>query len=153
MNILFNPRNMLRTHYACHSQAGADEWETTLRYPGRRHPNAEVFRRLQHCVREKGSIKCRSPTDCVELHNCSCGTRTVENLTLYRKKIGTVPTKRFRNTSWRSVCGAHFLLHTIALYGYNFTIGCICTLRLSCFLRCSLPTCDACVVREAVFNV
>ena len=68
--------------------------------------NTSVFRRLQHCVREKGSVKFLSPTDCVELYNRGCGTRTVENLTPYRMKSGTVPTKGFRSTSWGSVCGA-----------------------------------------------
>ena len=114
--------------------------------------NTSVLRRLQHCVREKGSVKFRSPTDCVELYNRNCGTRTVENLTPYRMKSGTVPTKGFRSTSWRSVCGALPFAH-VSLYVCKFMTGFICTMRLSCFLRSSLPTCEACVVHEAVFNV
>jgi len=77
------------------------------------------------------------------------------------------PSRIWRNIAWKvglsqpkvfevllgDQFAAHFLLHTMALYGCNFTTGYIFSLRLSYLLRSSLSTCEACVVHEAVFNV
>jgi hypothetical protein len=40
-------RDMLLTNSAYNRQAGTRAREYTLRYPGRRHPDANVFRRLE----------------------------------------------------------------------------------------------------------
>jgi hypothetical protein len=66
-------RDMPLTLCACNSW-----YWCTLRYPGRRHPNADVFRRLEQ-------------RDASGTRECSCGTRAVEKLARYRMRIGTVP--------------------------------------------------------------
>jgi hypothetical protein len=43
---------MLLTFGACNCQAGTAAREYALRYPGRRHPDASVFRRLEQRLRE-----------------------------------------------------------------------------------------------------
>jgi hypothetical protein len=48
--------DMLLTLGACNSRAGTAAREYALRYPGRRHPDANVFRRLEQCLRETGSV-------------------------------------------------------------------------------------------------
>jgi hypothetical protein len=47
---------MLLTLGACNSRAGTAAREYALRYPGRRHPNSNVFRRLEQRLRETGSV-------------------------------------------------------------------------------------------------
>jgi hypothetical protein len=47
---------MLKTVGAINSQAGTAAWEYALRYPGRRHPDANVFRRFEQRLRETGSV-------------------------------------------------------------------------------------------------
>jgi hypothetical protein len=37
---------------ACNSRAGTAVREYAQRYPGRRHPDANVFRQLEQCLRE-----------------------------------------------------------------------------------------------------
>jgi hypothetical protein len=49
--------DMLLTLGACNSRAGTAVREYALRYPGRRHPDANVFRRLEQRLRETGSVK------------------------------------------------------------------------------------------------
>jgi hypothetical protein len=46
---------MLLTLGACNSRAGTAAREYALRYPGRRHPDANVFR-LEQRLRETGSV-------------------------------------------------------------------------------------------------
>jgi hypothetical protein len=46
----------LLTVGACNSQAGTAARECVLRYPGRRHPHANLFRRLEQRLRETGSV-------------------------------------------------------------------------------------------------
>jgi hypothetical protein len=50
--------DMLLTLGACNSnsRAGTATREYALRYPGRRHPNANVFRRLEQRLCEAGSV-------------------------------------------------------------------------------------------------
>jgi hypothetical protein len=47
---------MLLTLGACNSRAGTAARECALRYPGRRHPDANVFRRLEQRLRETGRV-------------------------------------------------------------------------------------------------
>jgi hypothetical protein len=47
--------DMLLTLGAYNSRAGIVAREYALRYPGRRHPDADVFRRLEQRLRETGS--------------------------------------------------------------------------------------------------
>jgi hypothetical protein len=47
---------MLLTLGACNSRAGTATREYALRYAGRRHPDANVFRRLEQRLRETGSV-------------------------------------------------------------------------------------------------
>jgi hypothetical protein len=47
---------MLVTLGTCNSRAGTAAQEYALRYPGRRHPDANVFRRLEQRLRETGSV-------------------------------------------------------------------------------------------------
>jgi hypothetical protein len=47
---------MLLSLGACNSRAGTAARKYALRYPGRRHPDANVFRRLEQCLRETGSV-------------------------------------------------------------------------------------------------
>jgi hypothetical protein len=47
---------MLLTLGVCNSRAGTAAREYVLRYPGRRHPDANVFRRLEQRLRETGSV-------------------------------------------------------------------------------------------------
>jgi len=47
---------MLLTLGACNSRAGTAAREYALRYLGRRHPDANVFRRLEQRLRETGSV-------------------------------------------------------------------------------------------------
>jgi hypothetical protein len=48
--------DMLLTLGASNSGAGTPAREYALRYPGRRHPDANVFRRSQQHLRETGSV-------------------------------------------------------------------------------------------------
>jgi hypothetical protein len=50
-------RDMLLTLGACNSRAGTAAREYALRYPGRRHLDANVFRRLEQRLHETGSVK------------------------------------------------------------------------------------------------
>jgi hypothetical protein len=43
---------------ACNSPAHAAAREYALRYPGRRHPDAGMFRPLEQRLREAGSVTC-----------------------------------------------------------------------------------------------
>jgi hypothetical protein len=47
---------MLLTLGACNSRAGTAAREYALRYSGRRHPNANVFRQLEQRLCETGSV-------------------------------------------------------------------------------------------------
>jgi hypothetical protein len=47
---------MLLTLGACNSRAGTAAREYALRYSGGRHPDANVFRRLEQRLRETGSV-------------------------------------------------------------------------------------------------
>jgi hypothetical protein len=47
---------MLLTLGACNSRAGTAAREYALRYPGQRHPDANVFRRLEQRLRVTGSV-------------------------------------------------------------------------------------------------
>jgi hypothetical protein len=48
--------DMLLTLGDCNSRAGTAAREYALRYPGRRHPDGNVFRRLEQHFRETGSV-------------------------------------------------------------------------------------------------
>jgi hypothetical protein len=48
--------DMLLTLGDCNSRAGTDSWEYALRYPCRRHPDANMFRRLEQRLRDTGSV-------------------------------------------------------------------------------------------------
>jgi hypothetical protein len=48
--------DMLLTLGTCSSRAGTVAREHTLRYSGQRHPDANVFRRLEQCLLETGSV-------------------------------------------------------------------------------------------------
>jgi hypothetical protein len=47
---------MLLNLGACNSRAGTAAREYALCYPGRRHPDADVFRRLEQRLYETGSV-------------------------------------------------------------------------------------------------
>jgi hypothetical protein len=48
--------DMLLTLGACNSRAGTAAREYMLRYPGRHHPDTNVFRLLEQHLRETGSV-------------------------------------------------------------------------------------------------
>jgi hypothetical protein len=48
--------DMLLTLGACNSRAGTAAREYAVRYPGRRHPDANVFRRLEQRLHETGRV-------------------------------------------------------------------------------------------------
>jgi hypothetical protein len=48
--------DMLLTLGACNSRAGTAAREYAIRYPGRRHPDANVFRRLEQRLSETGIV-------------------------------------------------------------------------------------------------
>jgi hypothetical protein len=48
--------DMLLTLGACNSRDDTTAWEYALRYPDRRHPDANVFRRLEQRLCETGSV-------------------------------------------------------------------------------------------------
>jgi hypothetical protein len=48
--------NMLLTLGVCNSFAGTAAREYVLHYPGRRHPDANVFQRLEQRLRKTGSV-------------------------------------------------------------------------------------------------
>jgi hypothetical protein len=56
--------DMLSTLGTCNGRSGTAARECMLRYPGRRHPDANVFRRFEQRLRETGrdTRDCRSPT-------------------------------------------------------------------------------------------
>jgi alpha-D-ribose 1-methylphosphonate 5-triphosphate diphosphatase PhnM len=95
---------MLLTLGACNSRAGTAAREYALRYLDRRHPDANVFRRLEQRLRETGSVApaalvnaCRSRT--VRTPTSEDATiAAVEKLTRYRTRIGTIPTEGTRST-------------------------------------------------------
>lgn len=74
-----------------------------------RHPDADVFRRLE----QRLPIGRVTPTARVnagrsrivqtppkeDKGTCTCGTKTVEELTRYRTRIGTAPAEGLRRTS------------------------------------------------------
>jgi hypothetical protein len=63
---------MLLTLGICNSRDGTAAGEYALRYFGRRHPDATVFRRSEQRLRETekcktyGMCECRSSTDCTD---------------------------------------------------------------------------------------
>jgi hypothetical protein len=95
---------MLLTLNACNSRAGTVAREYALRYPGRRHPNANMFRRLEQRLRETGSVtpaalvNAGRPRTVRTPANEDAITAAVEELTRYRTKIGTIPTEDPRST-------------------------------------------------------
>jgi hypothetical protein len=62
---------MLLTLGACNSRAGTAAREYALRYPSRRDPDANVFRRLEQHLLEKGSV---TPTDLTPMDSFPVGT-------------------------------------------------------------------------------
>lgn len=82
----------------CNGPAGTAAREDALRYPGKRHPDANVFRGLKQHLRETGSA---TPTAHVNAPaiNCSCGTCAVKNLMRYGTRIRTNSNEDPQSTS------------------------------------------------------
>jgi len=114
--------------------AGTDALEYAPGFPGWLRPYDDMFRWSQQQLRETWSITtmkhvnvasptARTDTSPWGCHNCSCGTRAVENPTPYRKRTGTIPTEGSVIISWRSVASISLLamricFSTIVLYIY-----------------------------------
>jgi hypothetical protein len=54
--------DVLLTRGTCNSPAGAAAWEYAVRCPGRRHPDGNVFRRLEKRLRDAVTRECRTLT-------------------------------------------------------------------------------------------
>jgi hypothetical protein len=86
--------DMLLTLSACNSRAGTAAREYALRYPGRHHPDANVFRRLEQRLRETGSVtpvalvNAGRPRTVRTPANEDAIIAAVEKLTRYRTRIG-----------------------------------------------------------------
>jgi hypothetical protein len=76
-----------------------------VRYTGRRHPHANVFRSVEQCLRETAHVNARVPRTVRpwRCHNCSCESRAVEKFTPCCMRIGTIRTEGHRITSWKSI--------------------------------------------------
>jgi hypothetical protein len=158
--------DMLLTVSACNSRAGTAAWAYVLCHLWQCHPDANVFRRLEQHPCETGSVtlngtcQYRSPTDCTDIgqwrHNCSCGTRAVENLMLYFTRIETIPT---RSTSWWSVASIHtssrgvhlcfqMISSTYAILwmAVSNVCGFICNITLLCVFKFYLFVCMYCMI-------
>jgi hypothetical protein len=142
--------DMLLTLGACYSRAGTAAREYALRYPGRRHPDANVFRRLEQGLRETGSV---TPTALVNAGR----PRTVQTPANEDDIITVVEREPWRSSrdiarelglSQQRVlevlhddqlhpyhyCGANICFQTIVLYRCNFANRYdINTLRMSSF--------------------
>jgi hypothetical protein len=96
---------MLLTLGACNSRAGTAARQYAIRYPGRRHPDANEFRRLEQRLRETGSVtpaalvNAGHPRTVRRPANEDAIIAAVEKLTRYHTRIGTIPTEGPRSTS------------------------------------------------------
>jgi hypothetical protein len=128
------------TRGAWNSPVGTAAREYTLCYSGRRHPNANLCRRLEQLLHETvkcnayGTCECRSPTYRTDgsqwrRHNHGCGTRATEKLMRYRARIGTVPAegsgKYFMAISGVHTArrGAHICFQTIVRWERSYANG------------------------------
>jgi hypothetical protein len=134
----------LLTLGACNSRAGTAAREYALRYSDRRHPDANVFRRLERRLHETGNV---TPKALVNAGR----PRTVlspanEDAITWRSSRDTAPelelshnrgsSKYFMtiNCIHTTTRGAHICFQTIVLYGWNFANGYnINTLRMSSY--------------------
>jgi hypothetical protein len=100
--------DMFLTLGTCSSRAGTAALEYVLLCPGWRHPDANVFPRLEQRSRETGTV---SPTEHLNMRRprtlrAPAGTVTAAvewepwRNTWYRTRFGAIPTEGPRNTSW-----------------------------------------------------
>jgi hypothetical protein len=81
-----------------------------LHFPVRRHPNANVFQRLERRFLETGVkltalCDCMLPTDSMDTSHWRCWTTAVEKLTRYRTRVWAVPAERLevlKDDTWHS---------------------------------------------------
>jgi hypothetical protein len=94
-------RYMRLTLGTCNIRASTAAREHAPRYPGRRNPDADAFRRLEQRLVEielshprhtwiQVTLGCRV-TSRWRGHSCSCETKTLEKLVRYRKRIWRIP--------------------------------------------------------------
>jgi hypothetical protein len=118
--------NMHLTMGTCNGRAGTTAREYVLHYPGRRHPDANVFRRLEHSLHETGSVTSMAhvnagrPRTCQRRSITGAVERSVEKLTRYHTRIWTIPTanpKHFMtvNCIHATTRGVHNCFPTIIL--------------------------------------
>jgi hypothetical protein len=163
-------RHMLLTLGACNSRAGTDAREYAVRYPGWRHPDANVFRRLEQRLHVTGSVTSTPLANAGRSRTVRTPANEDAILQLWNESRGEAhaishdnwdypnrgSSKYFMaiNCVHTTTRGAHICFQTIVLYGCNFTNGNdINTLRMSSFLHNILWTDEACFTREVVFNV
>jgi hypothetical protein len=129
--------DMRETLGACNSRAGTAAQEYALRYPGRRHPDTNVFRRLEQRLLETGSV---TPTTLVKAGRLRT-VRTPANedaiSQLWNESRGEVHAISHENWDYpnrgsskyfmmincihTTTCGALICFQTIVLYGCNFS--------------------------------
>jgi hypothetical protein len=124
----------------CNSRAGATAREYALRYPGRRHPDNNVFRQLEQRLHKTGSV---TPT-ALENAGRPRTVRTPANEDVIIAPMEQQPWRSSRDiTSSKyfmmiycihtTTRVAHICFQTIVLCGCNFAKGYINTLRMSSF--------------------
>jgi hypothetical protein len=74
--------------------------------------------------------ECRSPTGCTDINgwrcrNCSCGTRAIQNLLRYRKRIGIIPVDGPWSTSGRSTASIRLLAECSSVSSRSFSMDAI----------------------------
>jgi hypothetical protein len=99
--------DMFLTLSTCNSWSDTAALEYALRYLGRSHQDANVFRRLKHLRKTYSTCDYKSPTDSSyrsqwRCHDCISAMWAVENLTRYGMKIGAISIVVPRKTSWPS---------------------------------------------------
>jgi hypothetical protein len=139
---------MLVTLGSCNSRAGTAAREYAPRYPGRRHPDTNVFRRSEQCLYETGSV---APTAHVN-GGRPRAVRTLSNEDAIPAAAEREPWRRSRDTApelglsqpsvlfmttnyiHTTTCGARIYFQMIVLNGRNFANSyCVNTLRMSSF--------------------
>jgi hypothetical protein len=102
---------------ACNSRAG-----TAARYPGRRYPDANMFRRLEQRLRETRNVTTTAHVNAQRPPTVRHQPVKVSSLAAMGRepwRIGTIQTEGPPHFMAMN-CGAHICFHTIVSYGCNF---------------------------------